>query len=136
MRLSPLSPVRRIVRSEAWARTKHAEKKMLIGIDHNPSMSAPHGQVARSRTCDSSKFVDTRVKVRRDRVFIRQTGKLIHSVDKVGAVESKLSVIAGIQGNIHNRPTLTPSQRSGPDLLLLQVRSLTTDSISPGGSYL
>src|SRR3981081_4606370 len=136
MRPSPLSPVRRIVRSEAWARTEHAEKGMLIGIDHNPSMSAPHGQVPRSGTCDSSKFYYARLEVRRARVFIRQTGELIDSVDKVGAVESKLSVIAGIQGNIQNLPTLTPSQRPGADRLLLQARSLTTDSISPGGTCL
>ena len=85
-RPSPLFPIRRIVRIDTGARTQHAEKGMLNGIDHNPGMSAPDGQVARLRTCDSPKFVDPRVKVRRARVFIRETGALIEFVDKVGAV--------------------------------------------------
>jgi hypothetical protein len=109
---------------------------MLDGIDHNPSMSQPDGQVARLRICDSSKFVDTRIKVRRACIFIREAGTLIDSVDEVGAVESKLRVIVGIQREIQNGQALTPSQRPEPDLLLPQVRSLTSDSISPGGASL
>ena len=136
MGLSALFPIRRIVQSDAGARTQHAEKGMLNGIDHNPSMSAPDGQVARLRICDSSKFVDTRVQARRARVFIRQTGELVDSVDKVGAVESKLRMIAGIQRESQNRQTLTASQRSRPDRLLLQVRSLASDSVGPAGTCL
>ena len=109
---------------------------MLDGIDHNPSMSQPDGQVARLRICDSSKFVDSCIKVRRARVFIRQTGELIDSVDKVGAVESKLRVIVGIQREIQNGRALTPSQRPEPDRLLLQVRSLASDPVGPAGTCL
>src|ERR1700724_4737343 len=136
MGASPLVPKRRIVRSEPGARTQHAKKRMLDRIDHNPGMSAPDGQVARLRICDSSKFVDPRVKVRGARVFIRQTGALIDSVDKVGAVESKLRMIAGIQRDIQNRQPLTASQRPEPDRLRLQIRSLTSDSVSPVGTCL
>src|SRR3981081_2289154 len=109
---------------------------MLDGIDHNPSMSQPDGQVARLRICDSSKFVDSCIKVRRARVFIRQTGELIDSVDKVGAVESKLRMIARIQRDIQNRQTLTASQRPRPDRLLVQVRSLASEPINPAGTCL
>src|ERR1700687_2140591 len=104
---------------------------MLNGIDHNSSMSQPDGQVPRLGTCDSSKLVDPRIKVRRARVFIRQTGALIDSVDKVGAVESKIRMMPGIQRDIQNRQALHPSQRPGADRLLLQLRSLTSDSVSP-----
>src|SRR4029077_18226945 len=129
-------PIRRIVRSEAGARTQHAEKGMLNGIDHNPGMSTPDGQIARLRICDSPKFIDPRVKLRRARVFIRQTSALVDSVDKMGAVESKLRMMPGIQRDIQNRQTLTPSQRPGPDRLLLQVRTLTSDSVSVVGTCL
>src|SRR4029077_2350457 len=103
---SPLFPIRRIVRSDTRTRTQHAEEGMLTGINHNPSMSAPDGQVARLRLCYSPKFVDPHIKVRRARVFIRPTGALIDSVDKVGAVESKLRTMAGIQRDIQNPQTL------------------------------
>src|SRR4029077_1946115 len=128
-----LFPIRRIVRSDTRTRTQHAEEGMLTGINHNPSMSAPDGQVARLRLCDSPKFVDPHIKVRRARVFIRPTGALIDSVDKVGAVESELRTIAGIQRDIQNRQTLTASQRPGADRLLLQIRSLASDSVTPVG---
>ena len=134
--LPPLFPIRRIIRGDTGARTQLAEERMMNRIDYNPGMSAPDGQVARLRTCDSSKFVDPRIKVRRARVFIRQTGALIDSVDKVGAVESKLRVIARIQRNVQNRQPLAASHRPGPDRLLLQVRSLTSDSVSPVGTCL
>jgi hypothetical protein len=83
--------------SDTRARTQHAEKGMLNGIDHNPSMSAPDGQVARLRICDSSKFVDARVEIRRARVFIRETGALIESVDKVGAIAREIRMIPRIE---------------------------------------
>src|SRR3984893_6037975 len=109
---------------------------MLNGIDHNPCMSTPDGQTARLRICDSSKFIDPRVKLRGARVFIRQTGALIDSVDKMGAVESQLRMIPGIERDIQNRQTLAPSQRPGPDRALLQVRTLATDSVSLVGTCL
>src|SRR5258708_25029122 len=48
--LPPLFPIRRIIRGDTGARTQLAEERMMNGIDYNPGMSAPDGQVARLRT--------------------------------------------------------------------------------------
>lgn len=70
---------------------------MLDGIDHNPSVSAPDGQVARLRTGHSLKFVNPRIEVGRGRVLIRETGAGIESVDKMGTIGKETRMMTGIQ---------------------------------------
>jgi len=70
---------------------------VLDGIDHNPSVSAPDGQVARLRTCHSLKLVNPRVEVRRGRVLIRETGACIESVDKMRTIGKETRMMTGIQ---------------------------------------
>src|SRR5260370_13097790 len=52
------------------------------------------------------------------------------------AVESKLRMMPRTQRDIQSRQTLTASQRPGSNRLLLQVRTLTSDSVSLVGTCL
>ena len=93
-----LFPVWRIVRIDTGARMQHTEKRMLIGIDHDPGMSAPDGQVTHLRTCDSSKVTRPFIKVGRARVLIRETGALVEFVDKMRAIGREICMmVARIQ---------------------------------------
>jgi hypothetical protein len=79
---------------------------MLGGIDHDPGMSAPDGQVAGFRACHSAEFVNPCVEVGRRGVLIRKAGALIEGVDQVRAIGR---VMAGMQCGTHNRKALAPS---------------------------
>src|SRR5258706_3022482 len=123
---SPLFPIRRIVRIDAGARTQHAEKGMLSGVDHNPSMSLPDGQVAWLRTSHSPKFVNPDVKIRGTRVPIRETGAPIEFMDKVRAIGIEIRMRAGIQST-QNRQTIAHSQQPGHSRLLRPVRDFASE---------
>ena len=103
---------------------------MLGGIDHDPGMSGPDGQVARLRVFHSPEFVDPRVEVRRTCVAIRETGALVESVDKVGAIGGE-TMMAGIESGTQNRQSLIPSERPGRNRFVLQVAAFDSDPVSP-----
>src|SRR5260221_14777520 len=106
---------------------------MLSGVDHNPCMSVPDGQVARLRTCHSPKFVDPRVKIRGTRVLIRETRAPIEFMDKVGAIGREIRVTAGIQSSTQNRQSVAQSQQPRHNGLLLQGRGFASEWVSPLG---
>ncbi|MFZ0773419.1 MAG: hypothetical protein WCA49_06760 [Candidatus Sulfotelmatobacter sp.] len=91
---------------------------MLGGIDHDPGMSAPDGQVAGLRICHSAEFVNPCVEVGRGGVLIREAGALKEGVDQVRAVGR---VMAGAQCGTNNRQALMPGQRAGPSPLVLTL---------------
>ncbi len=93
MGASPLFPIWRIPGVDPGARTQHAEKRMLSGIDHNPGMSAPDRQIAGLGICYSAEFVNPRVEVGRGSVVIGEASALIEGVDQVRAI---WRVMAGI----------------------------------------
>ena len=108
--LSSLFPIWRIVGIDTGARMQHTKKGMLIGIDDDPSMSAPDSQVTRLRTCDSPKLIGPLIKVRRARVLIKETGALIEFMDKMGAIGREICMtMARIQRGAQNRQTLIRS---------------------------
>lgn len=104
---SPLCPIGRIPRIDSGACTQHAEKGMLRGIDHDPGMSAPDGQVARLRTCYSTEFVSPCVEVGRWGIVIGEAGALVNGVDQVRAIGR---VTAGMQCGMNDRQSFMPSQ--------------------------
>src|SRR5271169_859391 len=86
------------------------------GIDHNPGMSGPDGQVAGLRMGHSPKFLDPCIEVGRGRVFIRETSALVERMDQMRAIGR---VTGGMQRGTNNRQALTPSQRPEPSRLVL-----------------
>ncbi len=88
---------------------------MLRGIDHDPGMSAPDGQITGLRICHSPEFVSPCVEIRRGRVLIRETGAHIEGVDQVRAVGS---MMARMQCGTNNRQALMPSQGPGRSRLV------------------
>jgi hypothetical protein len=113
---SPLRPIGRIPGVDSGTGTQQAEKRMLRGIDHNPGMSAPDGQIARLRICHSAEFIKPRIKVGRGGVIIGMAGALIESVDQVRAIGL---VMAGMQCGANDRQSLMPGQRPGRSRLVL-----------------
>ena len=113
---SPLFPIERIPGIDSGAGTQPAEKRMLGGIDHNPGMSTPDGQIAGLRICDSAEFINPCVKVGGGGVIIGVTGALINSVDEVRAIGF---VMAGMQCGANNGQSLMPGQRPWRRLLVL-----------------
>jgi hypothetical protein len=113
---SPLLPIGRIPGIDSGAGTQHAEKRMLGGVDHNPGMSAPDGQIAGLRICHSAEFINPRVEVGRGSVIIGMAGALIKTVDEVRAIGL---VMAGMQRDANDRQSLMPGQRPGRSRLVL-----------------
>jgi hypothetical protein len=103
---------------------------VLDGIDHNASMSAPDGQVARLRPGHAPKFFDPSVQVRRTRVPIREAGTLIEFVNQVGAIGREVGMMPRIQSGAQNHQTLARRERPYGNRLLLRVRVFTRDSMS------
>src|SRR5712671_6523453 len=104
---------------------------MLNGIDHNPRMPAPDGQVAGLWICYPPKFINPCVKVQRVRVSIREAGALIKSVNKVGAIGSKAGMMAGIERGTQNRQSIIQSQRPRYKCLVLRITVFASDSLCP-----
>jgi len=91
------------------------------GVDHNPGMSAPDGEVARLRIRHSAEFVNPGVEVGRGGVLIREADALIEGVDQVGAIGRGTRVMAGMQCGAHNRQALMPGEGAGPSPLVLTL---------------
>lgn len=91
---------------------------MLGGIDHDPGVSAPYGQVARLGICYPAEFVNPCVEVGRGGVVIGEAGALVEGVDQVRAIGR---VMAGMQCGAHNRQSLMPSQGPGRTRLVLTL---------------
>ena len=108
-------PVGRIVGRDSGARSQKAKKRMLGGIDHNSGVAMPHGEVAGLRICYSrNSSIPASRDPRRRRVFIRKTGALIESVNKMGAVGSEETrMMAGMQRRIQDCQSLIQSERLG-----------------------
>ena len=86
------------------------EKGMLSGIHHDPSMSAPDGQVARLWSCDLPKLVGPPIKVRRARVLKGEARALIECVDKMRAIGREIrTTMARIQRGPQNGQALIRS---------------------------
>src|SRR3981081_313332 len=104
---------------------------MLDRIDYNPGIAAPDGQVAGLWICHSPKFVNSRVKVQRVRVSIREAGALIKSVNKVGAIGRKARMMARIECGTQDPQSLIQSQRPRHKCPVLRVTVFASDSLCP-----
>jgi len=89
---------------------------MLGGVDHNPGMTAPDGQIAGLRICHAPEFINSGVEVGRGGVVIGVARALIKSVDEVRAIGL---VMAGMQCGANDRQSLMPGQRPGRSRLVL-----------------
>ncbi len=115
---SPLFPVGGIPGVDSGAGTQHAEERMLGGIDHDPRMSAPDGQIAGLRICHPPELVNPCVQIGRGSVIIGVAGALIEPVDEVRAIGF---VVPGMQCGANNRRSLMPGQRTGRSRLVLAL---------------
>ena len=93
---------------------------MLSGIDHNPGMSGPDGQVAGLWMCDLPETLNPSVEVGRWRVVIRETGALVKCVDQVRAIR-RARVMTGAECDPQNRQALGAGQGPGSSELVLML---------------
>src|ERR1700686_2756665 len=91
---------------------------MLSGIDYNPGMSAPDGQVAGLGICHAAELVNACVEVGRGGVLIREAGALIEGMDQVRAVGRAM---AGMPCGANNRQALAAGERAGRSPLVLSL---------------
>ena len=117
-RPSPLFPIGRIPGIDSGTGAQQAEERMLDGIDYDPGMSAPDGQIAGLRVYHSAEFVNPCVEVGRGSVIIGVAGALIKTVDEMRAIGL---VMAGMQGGANNHQSLMPGQRPGRSRLVLAL---------------
>src|SRR5580704_905368 len=91
---------------------------MLGGIDDDPGVSAPDGQVAGLRICYSAEVVDPFVEVGRGSIVVGEAGAFVQGVNEVRAIGR---VMGGMQGGTNDRQSLMPSQRPGRSRLVLTL---------------